>query len=176
MAMTAQTSAQSTSERAIELDGEILRFTLRTFAPDALAADPAADPAADLEPTSALNTAKLLKRFLLAGASEEAAMLSNAPRRRFEVLREYQASVGDEGFKQVFAEYFEPGNRFAAELAMGDHSLLVWQLRGADRYAGQYYVRVDGKVLIDDVPGPVRVRLRRVLEAIRSGLLILPAQ
>ena len=77
MAMTAHTSAQSTSERAIELDGEILRFTLRTFAPDALAAD----PAADLEPTSALNTAKLLKRFLLAGASEEAAMLSNARNR-----------------------------------------------------------------------------------------------
>ena len=162
--------AQPIGERTIELDGETLRFSVRTFAPDANLVD----PAAQLEPVSALDTAKLLGRFLAAGASEDAAMLSNAPRRRFEVLREYQASVGDEGFRKVFAEYFEPGNRVVAELAMGKHSLLVWHLRGANRYAGQYYVQVEGKVLMDDVPSQERVRLRRLLEAVRSGTLPLP--
>ena len=164
--------AQPTAERSIELDGETLRFSVRTFAPDAHFSD----PAAVLEPVSALNTAKLLGRFLAAGASEDAAMLSNAPRRRFEVLREYQASVGDEGFRKVFAEYFEPGNRVVAELAMGEHSLLVWHLREANRYSGQFYVRVEGKELMDDVPSQERVRLRRLLEAVRTGQLPLPAQ
>jgi len=172
LSTTTSALPQPIAERTIELDGETLRFSVRTFAPDANLGD----PATALEPVSALNTARLLGRFLAAGASEDAAMLSNAPRRRFEVLREYHASVGDEGFRKVFAEYFEPGNRIVAELAMGEHSLLVWHLRGADRYAGQYYVRVEGKVLMDDVPSQERVRLRRLLEAVRSGRLLLTAQ
>ncbi len=170
--LAAAAHAQPFAERTIDLDGDTLQFAIRAFPPDALLADPAAVP----EPTSALNTAKLLGRFLSSGASEDAAMLSNAPRRRFEILRDYQAAVGDEGFRQVFAEFFDPGNRLAAELAIGEHSLLVWHLRAANRYAGQYYVRVEGKVFVDDVPNPVRANLRRLLEAIRTGRLPLPAK
>ena len=43
-------------------------------------------PGAKLAPTSALDTAKLLNLHLSSGDVEEAALLSNAPRRRFEVL------------------------------------------------------------------------------------------
>jgi hypothetical protein len=63
-----------------------------------------------------------------------------------------------------------------AEVIMGTHSLLVWHLRDGDRYAGQYYARVEGKVLMDDVPSEARFRLRRVLEAIRAGKMPLPGQ
>lgn len=169
--LAAAAHAQPFTERTIELDGATLQIAIRAFPPDAHLAD----PDADLQPTTALNTAKLLGRFLSSGASEDAAMLSNSPRRRFEILRDYQAAVGDEGFRQVFAEYFDPANRVAAELAIGEHSLLVWRLRAANRYAGQYYVRVEGKVLVDDIPNPVRANLRRLLEAIRAGRLPLPA-
>lgn len=172
LAAVSQAHAQPFAERTIELDGDTLRFAIRAFPPDAHLAD----PGADLEPTSALNTAMLLGRFLSRGASEDAAMLSNSPRRRFEILRDYQAAVGDGEFRQVFAEYFDPANRVAAELAIGEHSLLVWHLRKANRYAGQYYIRVEGKVLVDDIPNPVRSNLRRLLEAIRTGRLPLPAQ
>lgn len=112
----------------------------------------------------------LMLRHLAEGNIEEAAALSNAPRRRFEVLRDYRDAVGEEEFKRVFGRYFTPGNRLIAEVAIGRHRLLVWDLGEAgNQLAGQYYVEVEGKFLMDDVPSRERSRLRRVLDAYRSG-------
>jgi len=172
MALTAPAQSQPYAQRTIELDGETIQYSLRTFAPGANVVD----PAVPLEPTSALNTAQLLELHLSTGAAEEAALLSNAPRRRFEVLQDYRASVGEDNFKRVYTEYFEPRNRVLAEVAIGEHSLLVWHLRDPNRYAGQYYVRIEGRTLMDDVPSLERARLRRILEAIRTGRLPLPPQ
>ena len=170
MALAGIAQAQPYAVQTLELDGQSVQFSIRAFAPGANIVD----PSVPLEPSSALNTAKLLELHLSTGAAEEAALLSNAPRRRFEVLREYQASVGDDSFRQVYTEYFEPRNRVVAEVTIGEHSLLVWHLRDPNRYAGQYYVRVEGKTLMDDIPSPERARLRRILEAVRAGKLQLP--
>jgi hypothetical protein len=161
---------QPYAEQAIELEGETVRYSIRAFPPGANIVD----PSVPLQPNSALNTAKLLELHLSTGATEEAALLSNAPRRRFEVLKDYRESVGDENFKRIYTEYFEPRNRVLAEVAIGEHSLLIWHLRDPNRYAGQFYVRVDGRTLMDDVPSPERTRLRRILEAIRAGRLAFP--
>jgi hypothetical protein len=163
-------AAQPLADRTAQVDGETLHFSIRTFAPGAHLPD----AETQLEPTSALNTARLLNQYLTAGKVEDAAMLSTAPRRRFEVLRDYKSAVGEEDFRQVYSRYFEPGHRLVAEVVMGAHSLLVWRLPGNDRYAGQYYRQVEGKVLMDDAPSEARLRLRRILEAIRAGRIVLP--
>lgn len=154
-------------ERTLDIEGGArVTYTLRMHAADAHLAR----PAKDLAPLSALETAKLLNLHLSTGDIEEAALLSNAPRRRFEVLRDYRESVGAEEFKRVFAQYFQPQNRLLAEIAIANHRLLVWDLReGANRVAGQYFVEVEGKYLVDDVPSDNRTRLRWILEAYRSG-------
>lgn len=152
------------------MNGQTLRYSIHAFPVGANRID----PAVSLEPVSALDTAKLLNRFLTAGRIEDAALLSNAPRRRFEVFRDYKDSVGAEGFTQVYAEYFYPENRVVAEVSMENHSLLVWHLRASNRYAGQFYVQIDGKYYVDDRPGPTRDALRGLLEAIRQGRLLLP--
>ena len=127
-------------------------------------------PASELAPSTALNAAKLLNLHLSTGDIEEAALLSNAPRRRFEVLRAYRESVGADEFKRVFAQYLAPGNRLVAEIGIDRHRLLIWDLReGAMQLAGQYFVEVDGRYLVDDVPNDARARLREVLEAYRAG-------
>lgn len=132
-------------------------------------------PAAALAPDSALNAAKLLNLHLSTGDIEEAAVLSTSPKRRFEVLQDYRQSVGAEEFKHVFAQYFDPANRLLAEVAIDRHRLLIWELRGApgspSHLAGQYFIEVDGKYLLNDVPSPSRAQLRHVLEAYRSGKL-----
>ncbi len=161
--------AQSGETRTLDIDGGgRVTYTLRAHAANAHAAR----PSGVLAPTSALDAAKLLNLHLSAGDIEEAALLSNAPRRRFEVLRDYRAAVGDEEFKRVFAQYFYPENRLLAEIGVGRHRLLIWDLReGANRIAGQYFVEIDGRYLIDDVPNDARTSLRWVLEAYRSGKL-----
>lgn len=161
------TLAQGESSKSLEIDGGArVDYTLRTHSADAHVLHPG--PA--LEPSSPLNTAKLLNLHLSAGDIESAALLSNAPRRRFEVLRDYRESVGEAEFKRVFAQYFQPQNRVLAEVAIDRHRLLVWDLReGATRIAGQYFVEVEGKYLVDDVPSDMRTRLRWVLEAYRNG-------
>ena len=161
--------AQSEETRTLELEGGgRVTYTLRTHPADAHAAR----PAGELAPTSALDSAKLLNLHLSAGDIEEAALLSNAPRRRFEVLRDYRESVGAEEFKRVFAQYFYPENRLLAEIGIGRHRLLVWDLKeGANRIAGQYFVEIEGRYLVDDVPNDARTSLRWVLEAYRSGKL-----
>jgi hypothetical protein len=159
--------AQTEEARTLELEGGArVAYLLRTHPADAHLAR----PAADLAPSSALNAAKLLNLHLSTGDIEEAALLSNSPRRRFEVLRDYRDSVGEDEFKRVFAQYFYPENRLIAEVAIDKHRLLIWDLKeGATRIAGQFFVEVEGRYLIDDVPNDVRTRLRWVLEAYRSG-------
>jgi len=151
------TALAQAEERVLELAaGETLRYSvLDATAPSAL---------------SAWETAKRLLHYLADGDIEQAALLSNAPRRRYEVLREYQGSVGEDEFRRVFAQYFLPENRLVAEVALDAHRLLVWDLGKAEhRLAGQYYVEVEGRFLMDDVPSEKRAQLRRVLEAYRIG-------
>lgn len=163
---------QGGETRTLELDGGArVSYTLHTHPADAHLLR----PAAVLAPNSALNTAKLLNLHLSTGDLEEAALLSNAPRRRFEVLRDYRESVGEDEFKRVFAQYFQPENRLLAEIAIDRNRLLVWDLReGATRIAGQYFVEVEGRYLIDDVPNDARTQLRWVLEAYRAGRIAAP--
>jgi hypothetical protein len=163
--------AQTEETRTLQLDGgAMVSYTLRLHPAGAHIA-PLGDPA----PTSALNTAKLLNLHLAAGDLTEAALLSNAPRRRFEVLRDFRESVGADEFKRVFAQYLSGENRLLAEIAIDKHRLLVWDLReGVTRIAGQYFVEVEGRYLVDDVPNDVRTRLRWVLEAYRAGKIERP--
>lgn len=157
--------AQQESERSLELSGETLRYTLRVHPDDAHLFD----ASAQITPSSALNTAKLLHRHLAAGDIDAAAALSNAPERRLEVYREYRARIGEREFRRVFTEYFYPENRLVAEIAIGAHRLLIWRLQSAQHFAGQFYVESGGKVLMDDVPSTERSQLRRILEAYRAG-------
>jgi len=117
---------------------------------------------------SARQTAERLLRHLAAGDIAEAAQLSNAPRRRFEELASYRERVGEEEFKRVFGQYLE--GRVVVDAAIDAHRLLVWKL-GESALAGQYYVQVDGRFLMDDVPNATRTQLQRVLEAYRAGRL-----
>ena len=118
---------------------------------------------------SARGAALQLLRHLASGDIEAAAAMSNAPTRRYEVLRDYRNAVGEEEFKRVFARYMAPANRLVMEAAIGRRRLLVWDLSEAGNHlAGQYYVEVDGKFLLDDEPTEERAKLRRVLEAFRK--------
>ena len=158
--------AQVEERRTLDLDGGgHIDYVLRKHPADAHVAR----PARELTPSSALDAAKLLNLHLSTGDIEEAALLSNSPRRRFEVLRDYRQLVGEEEFKRVFTQYFFPENRLLAEIAIGRHRLLIWELKEARQLAGQYFVEVEGRYLINDVPGEERDSLRRILEAYRGG-------
>ena len=174
LALATPLHAQTDETHALELEsGERIAYTVRTHPADAHVRR----PEAELAPTSALDAAKLLNLHLSTGDIEEAALLSNSPRRRYEVLHEYRQSVGEEEFKRVFAQYFVPENRLVAEVAIGRHRLLVWELKDGSagvspplsHLAGQYFVEVDGRYFMDDVPNETRNHLRRILEAWRAA-------
>lgn len=162
------TASQIAGERSVEIEGETLRYTLRADPAGARGGAPA-----DLQPSpvNALDTLKLLSQYLIAGRIEEAALLSNAPKRRYEVLQDYQAEAGEQGFRGIFEQYFAPENRVVAEIGIGEHTLLVWHLAQSDRYAGLFFVRVEDRTLMDDIPSETRLRLRKLLEAYRAGSL-----
>ena len=161
---TSMAFAADESVRTLVVDGEPIVYTLRLHPPDAHLAD----PSAQLAPDSPLNAFKLLNRHLVAGDIEEAALLSNEPKRRFVVLREYREAVGEEPFRKVFQRYFLPENQLVAEARIGGHSLLVWRLADEKHLAGQYYMQVENRWLMDDVPSATRLQLRRVLENLRA--------
>lgn len=143
------------------------------FAAALLAAAPAFAQERLVEPTapdSARDTALTVLKHLAAGDLEQAAALSNAPKQRFKILRDYRDSVGEDEFKRVFGRFLEPDNRLIAEVAIGPRRLLVWELSEAgNQLAGQFYVEVDGRFLLDDVPSRERAELRRVLRRYRAA-------
>ena len=112
---------------------------------------------------SAQPVAVAILEHLAAGRIEEAAKLSNEPKERERVLRDYMASVGEEEFKRVFGEYL--AHPVKTELAIGPRRLILWQL--GERLAGQYYVQSANGFLMDDRPSEERSELRRVLESYR---------
>jgi len=142
-------------ERILDLGrGEKLRYEVL---------DPG-DPASH----SARDTAGQILRHLATGNIEDAAALSNVPQRRFEVLRDYRTSVGDQEFKRVFAQYLQ--KRIVAEIAIGPRRLIIWELAEAsNQLAGQFYVETEGRFLMDDVPSEARSNLRRVLQSYRKA-------
>ena len=146
--------------------GGVLLFTLALAAsvPSAHAQHRlVSDPAESAQPV-----ALTILKHLAAGELEPAAALSNAPERRLEVLSEYRRSVGDEEFKRVFGRYFAPENRILMEAAIGRRRLVIWDLGEAGhQLAGQYFVEVNGRFVMDDVPSAERSELQRVLEAER---------
>jgi hypothetical protein len=118
---------------------------------------------------SARATAMRVLGHLAAGDIEAAAALSSAPRRRLEVLRDYRDYVGEAEFKRIFGRYLAPENKLVAEVALGPRRLLVWDLGEADNHlAGQFYVEIDGKFVMDDVPSRERAELRAVLQKYRA--------
>jgi hypothetical protein len=124
----------------------------------------------DARARSARDTAGQILRHLTTGNIEDAAALSNVPQRRFEVLRDYRTSVGDEEFKRVFAQYLQ--KRIVAEIAIGPRRLIIWELAEAsNQLAGQFYVEAEGRFLMDDVPSEARSNLRRVLQSYRKAAM-----
>ena len=132
----------------------------------ALAQERLIEPSA---PDSARGTALTVLKHLAEGNLEQAAALSNAPSQRLELLRGYRDVVGEEEFKRLFGRFLGPENQLIAEVALGPRRLLVWELGDASRQrAGQFYIEVDGKFLMDDVPSRERTELRRVLRRYRA--------
>ena len=131
----------------------------------ALAQERLIEPSA---PDSARATAITVLKHLAEGDLEQAAAFSNAPAQRLELLRGYRDVVGEDEFRRLFGRYLAPDNRLIAEVAIGPRRLLVWELADANRQlAGQFYIEVDGKFLMDDVPSPERAELRGVLNRYR---------
>ena len=99
-----------------------------------------------VEPTaadSAHPTALRILRHLAQGEIEAAAALSNAPRQRLELLRNYRNFVGEEEFKRIYGRYLAPENKLVAEVALGPRRLLVWDL---------------GEASVRQVQAPTRLR------------------
>ena len=112
---------------------------------------------------SAQPVAIAILEHLAAGRIEEAARLSNEPKEREKVLRDYMASVGEDEFKRVYAEYLS--HPVVREVGIGPRRLIMWQL--GERLAGQYYVQSGDSFVMDDRPSEERTALRRVLESHR---------
>jgi hypothetical protein len=122
---------------------------------------------------SARLASERLLRHLADANIEEAALLSTRPKRRYEELAKYLLTVGEGEFKRVFYQYLSSGGP-VAEIAIGPHRLLIWELADAGHHlAAQYFVDIEGRFLLDDAPNETRARLRSVLEAYRAGKLSL---
>ena len=154
--LLAASLVQAGEERRLDLGGgQTLRYTL-------------VEPGDSLP--SASGTAREILRLLAAGDIAQAAAHSNAPKQRSEVLSEFRDQVGPEEFMRVFERLTGPQNLLLAEVAIGEHRLLIWRLgEPAERVAGQYYVEVEGRFMLDDVPNPTRASLRRVLQSYRNS-------
>jgi hypothetical protein len=141
-------------------------LTLIFLAGSALAQQRLVEPSAA---DSARATAMRVLGHLAAGDIEAAAALSNAPQQRLAVLRDYRNFVGEGEFKRIFGRYLAPENKLVAEVAIGPRRLLVWDLGEAGNHlAGQFYVEIDGRFVMDDVPSRERNELRAVLQKYRS--------
>lgn len=136
------------------------------------------DPRETLEPTSALATAKLAVRYLSEGRLEEVAVLSNAPKARYERLREALGNWTPEDFRRAYTPFFAADSWIVGEVAQGPRHLIMWRRGDIGYISGYLLVEIDGRYFLDDVPSPERSRLRRVLQSFRAseGVPLIPSE
>jgi hypothetical protein len=160
------TSAAADEPRFLEFDnGERLGYVVHIHPADAHLPE----ASAILKPRNALSTAKLVTQYLAEGKIEDASLLSNAPKARYERLRESFEGWSDSDFRRAFGRYFDVENRIVAEVQIHGHRLLIWHLKDTDHLAAFFLVQVEDRMLLDDVPNETRANLRKVLQAYRDG-------
>ena len=162
------TSAPTVADepRTLELEnGEQVRYVVRTHPADAHLFN----ANAVLDPVNALNTAKLVTRYLSEGRVEDASLLSNSPKARYARLRESFQGWKEDDYRRAYGRYFDAENRIVAEIAIDGHRLLIWYLKDTDDLAAFFLMDIEGRFLMDDVPNATRANLRRVLQAYRDG-------
>jgi len=160
------TGVHADEQRVLDLEsGERVGYALRAHPTDAHLLD----ARTDLGPSSALNTAKLVTRYLSEGRIEDASLLSNSPKARYARLRESFEGWSEGDFRRAYGRYFAPENRIVAEVSIDGHRLLMWHLKDTDHLAAFFLVEIEGRLLLDDIPNQTRANLRRVLEAFRNG-------
>lgn len=152
------THAGASEEREIQIDGRAIRYSVD---------EPSAEHQTT-ETSAALATARRLHEYLARGEIEAAALLSNSPKRRFEIYRDYLESVGEAGFKEVYGQYLQSSTRPIAEVAIGERRMLVWKLAGLAQATGEFFIRIDDETYMDDIPSEERQLLRRILETYRQ--------
>ena len=158
--------ARAQEQRTLELEnGEQVRYVVRAHPADAHLFE----ANAVLQPASALDTAKLVTRYLSEGRVEDASLLSNSPKARYARLRESFQGWKEADYQRAYGRYFDADNRIVAEIAIEGHRLLIWYLKDTDYLAAFFLVDVEGRLLLDDVPNATRASLRRVLQAYRDG-------
>lgn len=163
--------AQTAGSQGLKLaDGRTVDFTLRTPPPGAVTIP----PAGTLAPKDAFDAARLLISDLARGRIEDAALLSNAPKQRYRLLRDAYSGWNAGDYARAYARYFVAPNRIVAEASIGPHHLVLWKLQDIDYLAGYFFMDIDGKTYLDDWPGPTRADLEQLLQAYRSGKLKLP--
>lgn len=151
--------------RVLELAGGArIEYTLHTFPENAHRAETLLQH----PPGGTLDTAKLVTQLLAEGRLEDVALLSNAPKARYERLKDSFGNWQKEDFERAFRRYFAPENRILGEAAIGAHRLLMWYLKDTNYITAYYFVELEGRLLLDDVPSETRNRLRRVLEDFRA--------
>ena len=109
-----------------------------------------------------------MHEHLARGEIEAAALLSNSPKRRFEIYRDYLESVGEASFRQVYSQYLDSSTKALAEIALGERRLIVWKLVGLAQSTGEFFIRIEDETYMDDVPSEDRKLLRRILETYRQ--------
>ena len=158
--------ARADEQRVLDLgNGERVGYAFRVYAADAHLLD----ARTELGPSSALNTAKLVTRYLSEGRIEDASLLSNSPKARYARLRESFEGWSEGDFRRAYGRYFAAENRIVGEVSIDGHRLLMWHLKDTDHVAAFFLVEIEGRVLLDDMPNQTRSSLRRVLEAYRNG-------
>jgi GAF domain-containing protein len=116
---------------------------------------------------SARTAARWVVQKLAEGDLHAVANVSNAPRERLKALADYQARVGPEEFKRIYARFLK--HEIIDEYAVGPYHLVIWDLVEADGHlAGQYFVREGPAFMIDDRPSAAREQLRRLLQGYRK--------
>jgi len=162
----ASTPAVAQEPRTLEIEnGEQVRYFVRTHPADAHLFD----ANAVLNPDSALNTAKLVTRYLSEGRVEDASLLSNSPKARYARLRESFVGWKEDDYRRAYGRYFDAQNRIVAEIEIEGQRLLIWYLKDTDYLAAFFLMDIEGRLLMDDVPNATRANLRRVLQAYRDG-------
>jgi hypothetical protein len=119
----------------------------------------------------AVNASLQLYRALGTADISTAAAMSNDRERTYAKYERYVERLGMAEFKKMFLSYFVGGASYTHELVIGEHHMLLVEDPADDTIAAQFYVRVEGKYLIDEKPGPERDQLGRLFMAVREGKL-----
>lgn len=150
--------------RQFTIDGKATTVTFRAFTPPLVIMM----DSGRMNQATPVNVSHLFYALLSKGDIEAAQKLSTEPKLTYVKQSKHVMRIGNDGFRNMHAEYFGGKVTMTYEFGVGDHSMLIVNSKEMGMDMAQFFLLKDGKYFLEEGTSKERDQLGKLFESLKD--------